>query len=153
MFFTILAIILPTVRPLRALRAVRPLRLAIRVPAIKVVVSTLVQAIKPAVFAFAFCLFLFFILAILGVNLFVGKFKRCEGSDGFGNAISPYSYDMEECNFLRIIAKIFEKDSRQQWTSFPDSDFHRDNFCPVRVLTLNIGIPNPLNASMNVKNK
>jgi len=118
-FFTILAIILPDVRPLRALRAVRPLRLAIRVPAIKVVVSTLVQAIKPAVFALVFCLFLFFILAILGVNLFVGKFKRCEGSDGFGNSISPYSYDEEECSRL---AEHYGWDVA--WTNYP---YHFDD--------------------------
>ena len=60
-FFTILALILPDVRSLRALSAVRPLRLAIRVPEIKVVVSTLVNAIRPAVFALVFCLFLFFL--------------------------------------------------------------------------------------------
>jgi len=104
---------------LRALRAVRPLRLAIRVPEIKVVVSTLVNAIRPAVFALVFCLFLFFILAILGVNLFVGKFKQCNGKDGYGNSISAYSYDEEEC--LRLQEYYGWE---VEWTNYP---FHFDN--------------------------
>lgn len=118
-FFTILALILPDVRPLRALRAVRPLRLAIRVPAIKVVVSTLVAAVKPAVFALVFCIFLFFILAILGVNLFVGKFKQCNGADGYGNAISAYTYDEEEC--IRL-AEYYNW--QVEWVNYA---FHFDN--------------------------
>lgn len=100
-FFTILTLIWSQIKFLRALRAVRPLRLAIRVPAIKVVVSTLVSAIKPAVFALIFSIFLFYILAILGVNLFSGKFYQCQGTDGFGNAISVYEYNEDTCYWLK----------------------------------------------------
>jgi len=99
-FFTVLNLLVPQVKPFRALRAVRPLRLAIRVPAIKVVVSTLVSAIRPAVFALVFCFFLFYILAILGVNLFVGKFKRCEGTDDFGRVVDVYVYNQLQCERL-----------------------------------------------------
>jgi len=88
--------------------------MAIRVPAIKVVVSTLVSAVRPAVFALVFCFFLFYILAILGVNLFVGKFKQCTGTDDHGNDISVYEYNKEECDKL---ANFYNWDVR--WKNYP----------------------------------
>jgi len=118
-FFSVLSLFYTDIKFLRALRAIRPLRLAIRIPAIKVVVSTLVSAIKPAVFALIFCLFLFFILSILGVNLFVGKFFQCGGSDDFGNTISAYSYNEEECMRLK---DYYGWDV--DWTNYP---FNFDN--------------------------
>jgi hypothetical protein len=76
---------------------VRPIRLAVRVPEIKVVVSTLMSAVAPAVFALVICLLIFYILAILGVTLFSGKYNRCLGSDAYGNDIDQYIWNHSEC--------------------------------------------------------
>jgi len=62
----------------KALRAIRPLRLAIRLEKIRVVIEALIGAIPGMMGTVIFCVLFWAILAIIGVNLFSGKFARCE---------------------------------------------------------------------------
>jgi hypothetical protein len=55
----------------RALRAVRPLRIAIRIEQVKVVLSALIRTIPGMFHAICFCCLFWFILAVLGnINTF-----------------------------------------------------------------------------------
>jgi len=118
-WLSILSLIVTNVKPLKALRAIRPLRLATRSQSVKVVVSTLMSAIGPASSAVIFSLFIFFILSILGINLFNGKFSICMGTDPLGNSINPYLYNKVECNILQ---HDYNWDCK--WWRYP---FHYDN--------------------------
>jgi len=62
----------------KALRAIRPLRLAIRLEKIRVVIEALIGAIPGMMGTVVFCVLFWAILAIIGVNAFSGKFARCE---------------------------------------------------------------------------
>jgi hypothetical protein len=63
---------------LRSLRALRPLRLVSRNPAMRIVVNSLVRAI-PSMFNVVLVCFLFWLIfGILGVQLFAGKFYSCD---------------------------------------------------------------------------
>ncbi len=67
------------IRVLRLLRALRPLRVINRAPGLKVVVQTLIGSLKPIGTVLLICGLFFIIFGILGVQLFSGKFHRCEG--------------------------------------------------------------------------
>jgi hypothetical protein len=67
---SILSLALPDVSVLRALRAIRPIRVIIRSDNIKVVVQALFHAIPAIGNVFVFCMLFWLIFGILGVNLF-----------------------------------------------------------------------------------
>lgn len=68
---------LKTMRTLRAMRGLRPLRALSRFQGMRVVVNALIQAI-PAIFnVLLVCLIFWLIFAIMGVQMFGGKFHRC----------------------------------------------------------------------------
>ena len=70
---------LKSLKALRALRALRPLRMVSKNEGMKLVVGALMGSIPSMANVLVVCLLLLLILAIVGVNLFKGKFFRCHG--------------------------------------------------------------------------
>lgn len=66
------------VNTLRALRTLRPLRLVRRVPAMKLVVGTILTAIPGCATVASVLLFFLIVFAILGMQFFGGTFGQCE---------------------------------------------------------------------------
>ncbi|XP_054469040.1 LOW QUALITY PROTEIN: voltage-dependent T-type calcium channel subunit alpha-1I-like [Anoplopoma fimbria] len=69
------------VKVLRLLRTFRPLRVIKRAPKLKLAVEALIASIKPIGNVLLICCAFFFFYAILGVQLFKGKFHTCVGED------------------------------------------------------------------------
>ena len=68
-----------SLKALRALRALRPLRMVSKNEGMKLVVGALMTSIPSMTHVLIVCLLLLLILAIVGVNLFKGKFYSCMG--------------------------------------------------------------------------
>ncbi|XP_073830183.1 sodium voltage-gated channel paralytic isoform X20 [Musca autumnalis] len=68
-------------RSMRTLRALRPLRAVSRWEGMKVVVNALVQAIPSIFNVLLVCLIFWLIFAIMGVQLFAGKYFKCKDSN------------------------------------------------------------------------
>jgi len=82
-----------TLRTLRTLRALRPLRMISRSDGMKMVVNAILHAM-PSVINVVFILILFFfIFAVVGLNLFSGKFYYCDGN----GETDLYTLDKEDC--------------------------------------------------------
>ena len=62
---------------LRGLRAIRPIRVALRVGKIKVVVKALLASLPNILNAVAFSLFFLLVVSIVGLHVFSGQFGRC----------------------------------------------------------------------------
>ncbi|GFU36732.1 sodium channel protein para [Trichonephila clavipes] len=69
-------------KTMRTLRALRPLRALSRFQGMRVVVNALVQAIPAICNVLLVCLIFWLIFAIMGVQLFGGKYFFCEDSEG-----------------------------------------------------------------------
>ncbi|XP_067871288.1 sodium channel, voltage gated, type V-like, alpha b [Heterodontus francisci] len=69
---------LAAIKSLRTLRALRPLRALSRFEGMRVVVNALVGAIPSIMNVFFVCLIFWLIFSIMGVNLFAGKFYKCQ---------------------------------------------------------------------------
>nr|UQT18688.1 sodium channel alpha subunit [Liriomyza trifolii] len=69
-------------KTMRTLRALRPLRAMSRMQGMRVVVNALVQAIPSIFNVLLVCLIFWLIFAIMGVQLFAGKYFKCEDSNG-----------------------------------------------------------------------
>ncbi|XP_059223536.1 sodium channel protein para isoform X6 [Stomoxys calcitrans] len=69
-------------RSMRTLRALRPLRAVSRWEGMKVVVNALVQAIPSIFNVLLVCLIFWLIFAIMGVQLFAGKYFKCKDNNG-----------------------------------------------------------------------
>ncbi|XP_076324992.1 sodium channel protein para-like isoform X1 [Tachypleus tridentatus] len=84
-------------KTMRTLRALRPLRALSRFQGMRVVVNALVQAI-PAIFnVLLVCLIFWLIFAIMGVQMFAGKYYRC--IDHEGNRLnSSYVPNKQACS-------------------------------------------------------
>ena len=70
---------LKSLKALRALRALRPLRMVSKNEGMKLVVGALMTSIPSMTHVLIVCMLLLLILAIVGVNLFKGKFYSCMG--------------------------------------------------------------------------
>ena len=70
---------LKSLKALRALRALRPLRMVSKNEGMKLVVGALMTSIPSMTNVLIVCMLLLLILAIVGVNLFKGKFFSCQG--------------------------------------------------------------------------
>ena len=70
---------LKSLKALRALRALRPLRMVSKNEGMKLVVGALMTSIPSMTHVLIVCMLLLLILAIVGVNLFKGKFFSCYG--------------------------------------------------------------------------
>lgn len=64
-------------KTMRTLRALRPLRAMSRMQGMRVVVNALVQAIPSIFNVLLVCLIFWLIFAIMGVQLFAGKYFKC----------------------------------------------------------------------------
>ncbi|GFG40089.1 hypothetical protein Cfor_10976, partial [Coptotermes formosanus] len=73
---------IPAFRSMRTLRALRPLRAVSRWEGMRVVVNALVQAIPSIFNVLLVCLIFWLIFAIMGVQLFAGKYHKCVGVNG-----------------------------------------------------------------------
>ncbi|XP_064104911.1 sodium channel protein para-like isoform X2 [Macrobrachium nipponense] len=73
---------IPAFRSMRTLRALRPLRAVSRWEGMRVVVNALVGAIPSIVNVLLVCLIFWLIFAIMGVQLFNGKYHKCMNDDG-----------------------------------------------------------------------
>eukprot|EP00484_Ammonia_sp_Unknown_P007624 CAMPEP_0197073220 /NCGR_PEP_ID=MMETSP1384-20130603/210494_1 /TAXON_ID=29189 /ORGANISM="Ammonia sp." /LENGTH=1825 /DNA_ID=CAMNT_0042512053 /DNA_START=142 /DNA_END=5619 /DNA_ORIENTATION=+ len=71
---------------MRGLRAIRPIRIAIRIPQVRVVVKALIASASNVFNAFCFSFFILFVLGIVGLQLFSGQFGRCVYPDSY----NPY---------------------------------------------------------------
>ncbi|XP_030244883.1 sodium channel protein para isoform X9 [Drosophila navojoa] len=69
-------------KTMRTLRALRPLRAMSRMQGMRVVVNALVQAIPSIFNVLLVCLIFWLIFAIMGVQLFAGKYFKCEDLNG-----------------------------------------------------------------------
>ena len=66
-----------SVKILRLLRVLRPLRMIARNPDLKLMVSALMESIGSILNVLVVIAIIYLIFAILGVNLFMGKFYYC----------------------------------------------------------------------------
>ncbi|VVC31902.1 Sodium ion transport-associated,Voltage gated sodium channel, alpha subunit,EF-hand domain,Ion transport [Cinara cedri] len=73
-------------KTMRTLRALRPLRAMARMQGMRVVVNALVQAIPSIFNVLLVCLIFWLIFAIMGVQLFAGKYYKCV--DKFGKTLN-----------------------------------------------------------------
>ncbi|XP_039291754.1 sodium channel protein para isoform X2 [Nilaparvata lugens] len=69
-------------KTMRTLRALRPLRAMSRMQGMRVVVNALVQAIPSIFNVLLVCLIFWLIFAIMGVQLFAGKYFKCVDTNG-----------------------------------------------------------------------
>merc|ERR1719264_1570603 len=69
-------------KTMRTFRCLRPLRAMSRLQGLKVVVNALVQAIPSIFNVLLVCLIFWLIFAIMGVQLFAGKYFKCVDADG-----------------------------------------------------------------------
>uniref|UniRef100_A0A1B0ATG3 Sodium channel protein n=1 Tax=Glossina palpalis gambiensis TaxID=67801 RepID=A0A1B0ATG3_9MUSC len=69
-------------KTMRTLRALRPLRAMSRMQGMRVVVNALVQAIPSIFNVLLVCLIFWLIFAIMGVQLFAGKYFKCVDDNG-----------------------------------------------------------------------
>jgi hypothetical protein len=67
-------------RTVRAFRALRPIKLISKHAGIKHVVNCILMSVPPALNVSLVCSLFFFVFAIVGVELFKGKFARCKQS-------------------------------------------------------------------------
>eukprot|EP00163_Fabomonas_tropica_P018590 TRINITY_DN3296_c0_g1_i2.p1 TRINITY_DN3296_c0_g1~~TRINITY_DN3296_c0_g1_i2.p1 ORF type:complete len:487 (+),score=114.06 TRINITY_DN3296_c0_g1_i2:498-1958(+) len=82
-FFVVLISILSLViggdvKFLRALRALRPLRIVARSPTMKIVLFALLRALAPLAYVLAICLLLWIVFGVLAVQLFGGRLYYCK---------------------------------------------------------------------------
>ena len=71
------AFFVPQARALRVLRALRPLRVIRRSERMRQLVSGVVSALPPVATLFIYLFYVIFVCAVVGLNLFSGKFYRC----------------------------------------------------------------------------
>uniref|UniRef100_A0A8D8MA85 Sodium channel protein n=1 Tax=Cacopsylla melanoneura TaxID=428564 RepID=A0A8D8MA85_9HEMI len=95
-------------KTMRTLRALRPLRAVSRWEGMRVVVNALVQAIPSIFNVLLVCLIFWLIFAIMGVQLFAGKYYKCV--DHEKNPLSHHTVpDKEHClkeNYTWVNSKI-----------------------------------------------
>ena len=66
-------------KALRAIRALRPLRMISRNEGLRLVVNSLFSSVPAMTNVLLVCLILLLIFAIMGVNFFKGRFYSCQG--------------------------------------------------------------------------
>ncbi|PNW76369.1 hypothetical protein CHLRE_11g467528v5 [Chlamydomonas reinhardtii] len=79
-------------RAIRTLRALRPLRAANRLGGIRTVVSAMLKAIPALGNVFMVAMLIYFIFAILAINIVGGKFWSCRSMDDVDTPLDPDYY-------------------------------------------------------------
>jgi len=102
---SVLVLISPS-KVLQGLRGIRPLRIAVRIQPIKIILSALVRAVPAMLNVFIFCFSFWLVLAILGMNWFSGQFQSCfcDGEKlGYGDKFENMSlYTQDDCTRAEI---------------------------------------------------
>ena len=121
------------IRIVRVLRAFRPLRLISRYEGLRIVLRTIAKSIQPVLSTVAILFVAFSIYGILGVQLFMEKFRSCNDSsvtlksscvgtfkDSFGRqqhrewSSSPINFD----NLANALVCLFILSTQDDWTNF-----------------------------------
>ena len=102
----------------RTLRALRPLRMAMRLPGMKVVLLSLTSALPGCANVFVVASIMYIVFGILGMNLFSGKLWYC--ADQNGNMMDPLHYrDGATGGPLAITVDWCNQDGGQHWLLCP----------------------------------
>eukprot|EP00485_Elphidium_margaritaceum_P010070 CAMPEP_0202692280 /NCGR_PEP_ID=MMETSP1385-20130828/6693_1 /ASSEMBLY_ACC=CAM_ASM_000861 /TAXON_ID=933848 /ORGANISM="Elphidium margaritaceum" /LENGTH=1814 /DNA_ID=CAMNT_0049347777 /DNA_START=122 /DNA_END=5566 /DNA_ORIENTATION=+ len=107
-FFAIIGLFAPQVKFLRGLRAIRPIRIAIRIPQVRVVVKSLGASLGNVFHAVCFSFFILFVLGIVGVQLFCGQFGRCIEVDSASPFDVVYPPQISEATEAACVAEGYE---------------------------------------------
>eukprot|EP00762_Andalucia_godoyi_P008681 ANDGO_00428.mRNA.1 Muscle calcium channel subunit alpha-1 len=102
---------LQVVKVLRILRILRPLRLVGKAAGMRVVVDTLVRSVPPILSVFLIFLILLTVFGILGVQLFAGKFYRC-------NDLAVETKNQCTGNFTDLNGSTIQRDWSQPMANF-----------------------------------
>ncbi|KAL6109589.1 cacna1g [Pungitius sinensis] len=111
---------------LRLLRTLRPLRVVNRAPKLKLAVEALITALKPVGNILLMCCAFIFFYAILGLQLFKGKFYSCRGEhiDDVANKAdclsADYRWEQKDFNFDNLpqaLMSLFVMYSKDGWVS------------------------------------
>merc|ERR1719233_1349653 len=101
---SVLGVLMPSNRMLRGVRGIRPLRIAVRIQAIKVILSALIRAVPAMLQVLVFCSSFWLVLAILGMEWFSGQFRSCFCNDEkmmYGDEYCPENGD--DCITLKSL--------------------------------------------------
>ena len=107
---------------MKAMRAIRPLRLLKKAVSLRRIAWSLVILVRSLAVPLVFVLFIMYTFAIIGMNAFIGQFRRC--SDPFMNQqqcvenglhwiASEYNFDWVGSGFLTVMS-LTSKDSWAQ---------------------------------------
>ena len=127
--FGLVALVAPDLSVVRALRALRPLRVAVRSQSIRVVVNALVAAIPSVANVFALTGVTWLIFAIMAVNLMGGALFQCSDAAvttktacvGFFNTTQEFAYPNGTLASASVIAE-------REWDRIPGAEIaHYDN--------------------------
>ncbi|KAM8869009.1 voltage-dependent T-type calcium channel subunit alpha-1I-like [Spinachia spinachia] len=111
---------------LRLLRTLRPLRVVKRAPKLKLAVEALITAVKPVGNILLVCCAFIFFYAILGLQLFKGKFYTCIGEyiDDITNKTdclsANYRWEQKDFNFDSLpqaLMSLFVMYSKDGWVT------------------------------------
>ncbi|KAM8908795.1 voltage-dependent T-type calcium channel subunit alpha-1I-like isoform 2-T2 [Spinachia spinachia] len=111
---------------LRLLRTLRPLRVVKRAPKLKLAVEALITAVKPVGNILLVCCAFIFFYAILGLQLFKGKFYTCRGEyiDDINNKTdclsANYRWEQKDFNFDSLpqaLMSLFVMYSKDGWVT------------------------------------
>jgi len=113
-------------RVFRIFRALRPLRIIARAKGLRVLVSTLLSAVRPVLNTTAIALAVFSVFGVLGMQLLSGKMKGCSDSSvyhrrdcvGFDVEGSPREWINADNNFdnmYRAVMSIFILATQDDW--------------------------------------
>merc|ERR1712045_73967 len=80
---SVLGAFFPNFTMFRAFRAIRPLRIAVRIDQVKVVLGALVRAVPAMLNVMVFCFSFWFVLGILGTTFFMGNFRSCHCNEDY----------------------------------------------------------------------
>jgi len=101
-FVSVLGFIAPDQKVIQGLRGIRPLRIAVRLEATKVILSSLIRACPAMVNVFIFCFSFWIVLAILGMDWFAGQFQTCACLDEKFGYAEEYCYTAINGSFTCI---------------------------------------------------
>ncbi|KAK3234240.1 mitochondrial thiamine pyrophosphate transporter [Cymbomonas tetramitiformis] len=118
---------IPELGLVRLLRALRPLRIISRSAGIQLVVNSLMHSVFSITNVFLLCVLFFFIFGILGVQLFAGKFHKCQiggeptdmGYEDFGTT----SFSQLE----KVVAALDRDECTCSYCSWENAFLHFDN--------------------------
>jgi cold shock CspA family protein len=109
----------------RAVRAIRPLRILGRFENTKVVIGALVQSVKASINVFLVTSIFWIIFAILGVQLFGGRFDSCNDGDvaNVTECVGTYtSRETEQIAMYPYAFEVIETGVEREWST-PDQNF------------------------------